>query len=89
MSLRVEQLEDSTQRPKANIGTQSNPAPPMIWNKAKIYTSWPRQQFRVIVNVETDVSDKVFPWGSDFKKAFTNALKHIEAARKAKKTAKK
>ena len=67
-------------RPKAPYGSAKSPPPPTLWNGAKVYTSFGKQGYRVLIR-ETDKVDKLFKWYGDHCAAWARVCEAIETAR--------
>ena len=67
-------------RPKAPYGSAKSPPPPTLWNGAKVYTSFGKQGYRVLIR-ETDKVDKLFKWYGDHCVAWARVCEAIETAR--------
>ena len=67
-------------RPKAPYGSAKSPPPPTLWNGAKVYTSWPKLGYRVLIR-ESDRVDKFFRWSGDHCAAWARVCEAIETAR--------
>ena len=67
-------------RPKAPYGSAKSPPPPTLWNGAKVYTSFGKQGYRVLIR-ETDKVDKLFKWYGDHCAAWARVCEAIETAK--------
>ena len=67
-------------RPKAPYGSAKSPPPPTLWNGAKVYTSWYKLGYRVLIR-ESDKVDKLFTWNGDHCAAWARVCEAIETAR--------
>ena len=67
-------------RPKAPYGSAKSPPPPTLWNGAKVYTSWPKLGYRVLIR-ESDKVDKLFKWYGEHRVAWARVCEAIETAR--------
>ena len=67
-------------RPKAPYGSAKSPPPPTLWNGAKVYTSWSKLGYRVLIR-ESDKVDKLFKWNGDHCAAWARVCEAIEIAR--------
>lgn len=67
-------------RPQAPYGSAKSPPPPTLWNGAKVYTSWPKQGYRVLIR-ESDKVVKLFKWYGDHCAAWARVCEAIETAR--------
>ena len=70
------------QRPSAPRGSRSQAPPTVVYKGARMYTSFGKTSYRVILDSKVNRSDKAFSWSRGRLQAWQAALAYVDAHKK-------